>query len=116
VQATQADVGFALMPRQSNDVNMLHMAGASNKAFDYMAAGLALLVSDLADWREMFVAPGLARGCDPQDVNSLIAALKWFLDHPHERLAMATRGRNKIEADWNYDTLFAPVVAVAESV
>ena len=35
--------------------------------FDYMAAGLALLVSDLADWREMFVARGFARACDPAD-------------------------------------------------
>jgi glycosyltransferase involved in cell wall biosynthesis len=114
-EATQAHVGLALMPRSSKDVNMLHMTGASNKAFDYMAAGLALLVSDLADWRETFVARGLARACDPDDTNSLVAALNWFLDHPQERRAMAARGRNKIETDWNYDTAFAPVIAAMEN-
>ena len=55
------------MPRTSDDMNMLNMTGASNKAFDYMAAGLTLLVSDLPDWHAMFVAPGFGRACDPAD-------------------------------------------------
>ena len=52
-------------PGDSNDLNIRHLTGASNKAFDYMAAGLALLVSDLPDWRAMFVAPGYALPCNP---------------------------------------------------
>ena len=55
MEAARAHVGLALMPLNSNDLNMRHMTGASNKPFDYMAAGLALLVSDLPDWRQMFV-------------------------------------------------------------
>lgn len=39
--ATQAHVGLALMPCHSGDLNIAHMTGASNKPFDYMAAGLA---------------------------------------------------------------------------
>jgi glycosyltransferase involved in cell wall biosynthesis len=108
--AAQAHVGLALVPRNSTDVNMRHMTGASNKAFDYMAAGLALLVSDLADWREMFVARGFARACDPADPDSIAAALGWFLDNAAERRAMAARSRAKIVEDWNYDTAFAQVI------
>jgi glycosyltransferase involved in cell wall biosynthesis len=110
-QAAHAHVGLALMPRTTDDVNMRNMVGASNKAFDYMAAGLALLVSDLGDWRQMFVVPGFARPCDPTEPDSLIAALGWFLDHPEERRKMAERGRSKIAAEWNYDTAFAPIMA-----
>jgi glycosyltransferase involved in cell wall biosynthesis len=110
VEAAQAHIGLALMPLNSADLNMRHMTGASNKAFDYMAAGLALLVSNLDDWRDMFVAPGYARACDPSDADSVAAMLGWFLDHPEERQAMAARGRAKIETDWNYDTQFAPVM------
>jgi glycosyltransferase involved in cell wall biosynthesis len=110
-QATRAHVGLALMPRTTNDLNMRNMVGASNKPFDYMAAGLALLVSDQLDWEQMFIAPGLARSCDPTDPVSIAAALSWFLDHPKERRRMAARGREKIEAEWNYDTAFAPVMA-----
>jgi glycosyltransferase involved in cell wall biosynthesis len=109
--AGQAHVGLALIPRHSSDLNIGHMTGASNKPFDYMAAGLALLVSDHPDWRDMFVTPGYARACDPTDPRSIATALTWFLDHPAERRAMGVIGRAKIETEWNYDTAFAPVVS-----
>jgi glycosyltransferase involved in cell wall biosynthesis len=109
--AGRADIGLALMPCHGEDLNMRHMTGASNKPFDYMAAGLALLVSDLPDWRDMFVAPGYARACDPGDSASVLAALGWLLDNPGERRAMAARGRAKILENWNYDAAFAPVAA-----
>jgi glycosyltransferase involved in cell wall biosynthesis len=87
------------------------MAGASNKPFDYMAAGLPVLVSDLEEWRDLYVAPGYGLACDPDDAQSIIEALRWFLGHGAERHAMAARARAKIEADWNYDTAFAPILA-----
>jgi glycosyltransferase involved in cell wall biosynthesis len=109
-QAAQAHVGLAFMPRGSTDINMRNMTGASNKPFDYMASGLALLVSDLPDWRDLFV-PAYGRACDPADAESIAEALAWFADHPHERREMAARGRFRIGADWNYETAFAPVLA-----
>jgi glycosyltransferase involved in cell wall biosynthesis len=109
--AARAHVGLALMPCHSSDLNLGHMTGASNKPFDYMAAGLALLVSDRPDWRDMFVGPGYARSCDPTDAVSIAGALAWYLDHPAERRAIGVHGRAKIEAEWNYDTAFAPVMS-----
>jgi glycosyltransferase involved in cell wall biosynthesis len=109
-EAACAHVGLALVPFNSGDLNMRHMAGASNKPFDYMAAGLALLVSDLPDWKTMFVDPGFGLACAPTDLDSLSAALAWFLEHPQERRAIAARGRAKIDADWNYDTRFRAVL------
>jgi glycosyltransferase involved in cell wall biosynthesis len=111
--AAQAHVGLALIT--GSDMNIRHLTGASNKVFDYMAAGLALLVSDYPDWRDMFVTPGYARSCDPTDTVSIAAALAWFLDHPTERQAMGASGRARIEADWNYDTAFAPVIRTLSS-
>jgi spore maturation protein CgeB len=86
------------------------MAGASNKPFDYMAAGLALLVSALPDWIRMFVESGFARAADPTSVDSLFAALEWFVNHAHERQEMAARGQDRIKAAWNYETVFAPIL------
>ena len=114
-QAARAHVGLSLMPFNSGDLNMSHMAGASNKPFDYMAAGLALLVSDLPDWTRIFVEPGFGLACNPTDVGSLSAALGWFIDHPEARRAMAARARNKIKTEWNYDTQFRAVLDSLES-
>jgi glycosyltransferase involved in cell wall biosynthesis len=114
--AAQAHVGLALMPCHSDDVNMRHMVGASNKPFEYMAAGLALLVTDRTDWREMFVGPGYARACDPADPSSIAAALMWFLDHEQDRRRMGALGRARIEAEWNYDQSFAPIIEYLSTI
>jgi glycosyltransferase involved in cell wall biosynthesis len=108
---SEAHIGLALMPTSGGDINMRHMTGASNKAFDYLSGELALLVSDLPDWRAMFVAPGLARACDPASVDSIAAAIRWFIEHPDETGAMGERGRLRMLDAWNYDTAFAPVLA-----
>jgi glycosyltransferase involved in cell wall biosynthesis len=109
--AARCHIGLALMAVSSEDVNMRNMVGASNKPFDYMAAGLALLVSDIPEWREVFVRPGFARACDPNDADSIASVLDWFLKHPEERRALAARNRAKIEKNWNYEAAFAPIIS-----
>jgi glycosyltransferase involved in cell wall biosynthesis len=112
--ASRAHVGLSLMPKRSEDINMQHMVGASNKAFDYMACGLPLLVTDLPEWASTFVEPGFARSCDPDDPDSIEAVLRWYLEHPDERRRMARKCRNKILRAWNYETVFANVEACIE--
>src|SRR5262249_45018728 len=109
-QAAQAAIGLALMPRDSNDLNLRHMMGASNKAFDYMAAGLALLVSNLPEWVDALVRPGYGRSCDPADSGSIGAQLDWFAENRSECRKMGAQGRAKIESDWNYEKAFTPLL------
>jgi glycosyltransferase involved in cell wall biosynthesis len=99
------------MPRGHDDVNMRFMAGASNKAFEYLACGMPILVSDRPDWRAMFVGRGLARICDVGDARSIAAVLGEYLADPDARRAAGERGRQLILAEWNYDVQFAPVLA-----
>jgi glycosyltransferase involved in cell wall biosynthesis len=113
--ASEAHVGLSFMPMTSKDFNARHMVGASNKPFDYMACGLPLLVSDLSDWTSTFVEPGYGRACDPTDVESIEAQLRWFVDHPDERENMGRSCIEEIERAWNYDAMFARVVAALES-
>ena len=109
-RCSEANVGLAFMPLQSEDNNEKTMLGASNKPFDYMACGLALLVSDLPGWEETFVRPQYGLACDPLDPASIAKALRWFLDHPEARERMGTKGRKRILSDWNYEMEFAPVM------
>jgi spore maturation protein CgeB len=102
------------MPKAAQDVNLRYMVGASNKAFDYMACGVSLLVSDLPDWTAMFVKPGYALACDPDDPDSIETALRWYLDHPEERRVMRLKAQRKIRDAWNYDNVCAPLLAALE--
>ncbi len=78
----QADIGLAFMPEKTHDINEQAMTGASNKPFDYLACGLALLVSDLPDWRALYVDNGHALAVDPADPVSIATAVRWLLEHP----------------------------------
>jgi glycosyltransferase involved in cell wall biosynthesis len=111
----RADVGLSLMPKAGSDPNLNAMTGASNKPFDYLACGLALLVSDLPDWREMFVNPGHGLACDPEDPASIARALRQLAENPEHMRAMGERGRQRIIAEWNYETQFSPVLSSLEN-
>jgi glycosyltransferase involved in cell wall biosynthesis len=106
----RSDIGLALMPIGSGDENMRHMTGASNKVFEYLTRRVTPLVSDLPDWRSTFVDSGYALACDPRDVDSIATAFAWAAAHRAELHAVAERGRERILADWNYETQFAPVL------
>ncbi|HYN10668.1 MAG TPA: glycosyltransferase [Vicinamibacterales bacterium] len=110
-QCQTCDVGMALLPITSEDVNERAMVGASNKVFDYLACGLAVLVGNMPVWRETFAEAGFGRTCDPASPESVATALRWLLEHPDERVAMGRRGRQRVAADWNYEHQFAPVLA-----
>jgi glycosyltransferase involved in cell wall biosynthesis len=108
--ARTAHIGVALMPKDPDDLNLQYLLGASNKLFDYMACGLAVLVSDLPDWQRMCVEPGYGLACNPDDPVSIAAALRWFVEHPEDTRAMGERGRQRILSEWNYETQFAAAV------
>ena len=105
----KCDVGLAFMPKDSDDINEQAMTGASNKPFDYLACGLALLVTDLPDWRKIYVESGYGLVCDPDDPESIAAILRWFLEHPYEMRQMGELGRQRIISEWNYESQFAKV-------
>ncbi|HYW07753.1 MAG TPA: glycosyltransferase, partial [Longimicrobium sp.] len=103
------DAGLSLMPRATGDANLRLMLGASNKSFEYLACGVAPIVSDLPEWRAAFVEPGYALACDPADAASIAAALEWAAANRAALRAMGDAGRRRVLDDWNYEHQFAPV-------
>lgn len=105
--AAGCDVGVALFTEHGQ---WQPMAGASNKPFDFMSAGLSLLTSDSPEWTEFFKDEGVALSCDPGSPEDIARAVKWYFDHPAERAAMGARGHALIRSRWNYEASFAPVM------
>jgi len=105
------DVGLSLLPMDAGaDKNLQAMVGASNKPFDYLASGLPMLVSDLPAWRKMFVEPGYAVACDPQDRDSIAAAIRHFCQDLRGMRLMGENGRRQILKEWNYERQFQPIL------
>lgn len=105
--AKHAHVGLCFMPMQSEDINMRAMTGASNKAFDYMAAGMNLLVSALPDWQAMFVEPGFAHSCNPEQDDDLYKAFAWYVQNREILPEIGARNAEQIAQHWNYERCFS---------
>ena len=112
--AATADIGLALITTRSTNINLAEVVGASNKAFDYMAAGLPLIVPDIPAWRSMYVDPGHALAANPVDSESIAAAISQLISHPERSRRMGQANQRKISQDWNYDTQFRPVIEMLD--
>ncbi|MCC6736301.1 MAG: glycosyltransferase [Bauldia sp.] len=115
-QAAAADVGLALVPTEGGDINLANMAGASNKAFDYMAAGLPLIVTDRPEWRSLVVEPGYGVAVDPRRADAIAGAVRRLAADREGVRAMGEAARARIAAEWHYERQFAPVIEVIERV
>ena len=111
-EAAACDVGLALAPMRPKDPNLGSLVGASNKPFDYLAKGLALIVSDLPEWRRLYVDRGCGLACNPDDVRSLIDTFDALSRRPDTVREMGERGRSLVRSEWNYERQFEPVLEV----
>jgi glycosyltransferase involved in cell wall biosynthesis len=109
-QCARHDLGLCLLPIETADVNMGHMVGASNKVFDYLAAGLPVLVPNTPSWITTFVVPGYGVACDPSDPRDIARSIHELYVTPGRCRSMAAAGQDRIRQDWNYETQFQPVL------
>jgi glycosyltransferase involved in cell wall biosynthesis len=103
--AAKANVGLVLFARSFREP----MIGASNKPFDYLACGLALLLTDTAEWSELYGEIGCGRATNPESVEAIAATIRGMRDNPNATRAMGEAGRQRILDKWNYETQFEPV-------
>ncbi len=74
------------------------------KMFEYMAAGLPVIVSDFPLWREIVGGAECGLLVDPQSAQALADAIYWILTHPHEAEEMGRRGREAVLHRYNWNT------------
>jgi glycosyltransferase involved in cell wall biosynthesis len=80
-----------------------HLRSEPNKLFEYMSAGLPVVVSDFPVWRAIVEEAECGLMVDPFDVDAIASAMQWILDHPEEAEAMGRRGREAVESKWNWE-------------
>ena len=75
---------------------------APSKVYDYLLAGLPVLLSDFPAFREL-VARGVGEVVNPTDQEAVSRALEWMLGDPAQLRAMGARGRELAESELNWE-------------
>jgi glycosyltransferase involved in cell wall biosynthesis len=107
---SECHAGLCLLRIDLRDINMRHMAGASNKPFDYLSHGIALIVPEDPEWRRLYVDEGCALACPSHDAEALAEVFCWMADHRDEVAEMGRRGHSLVRERWHYEAQFAPVL------
>lgn len=80
-----------------------HVMAEPNKLYEYMAAGLPVVASDMPHYRRIVEEAGCGLLVDPLDPPAIAEAVRWMLDHPEEARAMGARGRRLIREKYHWE-------------
>jgi glycosyltransferase involved in cell wall biosynthesis len=110
----QATVGFALY--KSTSFDRVACASACNKIYEYAACGLPVIVSDFPTYREYLSGELWVRFADPEDPQSINAALQDILSDFEQYRVMCLAARQAFEQKFNYEFVFSPLLSTIKEL
>jgi glycosyltransferase involved in cell wall biosynthesis len=97
-ELARARVGLAVLHPNRAFVESLPV-----KLFEYMAPGVAVVVSDFPQWKEIVERTGCGLVVNPLDPAAISDAVLELLTHPERARAMGERGRKAIKERYNWE-------------
>lgn len=91
-------LGVVLFDKSPN-----HLYSLSTKIFEYMAAGLPVLVSDLPTNIELIQRSGAGLYLDPADTQKLTETLTEILDNPDYLAQMGSKGKQLVNTELSWE-------------
>lgn len=98
--------GLAVIHAHANLINGLLL-----KIFEYMAAGIPVIVSRFPLWREVVEGNNCGLCVDPLRVEEIAEAIRWMLDHPAEAERLGANGRRAAVEKYDWRTEGAKLMA-----
>jgi len=94
----RSDVGIAcLQPTKKYRMNI------PTKLFEYMEAGLPVVVSNFALWREIIDKSSCGICVDPTNPEEISDAIEYLIEHPGKAKEMGRNGRRAVLERYNWD-------------
>ncbi len=81
-----------------------------------LLSGVPVVVYDVDGAKEACANGQTGRLVEPGDLNALRESVLWMMDHPHERAAMAERGREVCRQRFDASTMVEKLETVYASV
>lgn len=86
------------------------------KAYEYMALGLPVILSQTPYNQEMVERYHFGICVDPEDVVAQAEAIKYLLDHPEEVRQMGKNGRRAVKEEFNWGVEAKKLLALYEDI
>ena len=74
------------------------------KLFEYMSAGIPVVVSNFPLWKDIVEKTGAGMVVDPLDETAVSSAVKWLFDHEQEAERMGKNGALAVQHEMNWGT------------
>ncbi|MBN2383616.1 glycosyltransferase [bacterium] len=100
---TESIAGIALLQYGKN-TDMYQGNLSNTKLFEYMNAGIPVICTDFKIWQDIINEYQCGICINPRDIDALIDAMTWILQHPEKALEMGKQGRKAIEQVYNWTT------------
>jgi glycosyltransferase involved in cell wall biosynthesis len=86
------------------------------KMFEYMAAGIPVVVSHFQLWKEIVEGNDCGLCVDPLKPKEIADAIRWIVEHPEEAEQMGKNGRKAVEEKFNWENENRKLLELYEQV
>ncbi|MEN6623927.1 MAG: glycosyltransferase family 4 protein [Smithella sp.] len=94
---SQAKAGLVIIHPEQR-----YIVSQPTKLFEFMSAGIPVIISDFPLWRELIEQEGCGLVVDPLDPRAIASAIEYLLTHDTEAEEMGQRGRQAVEKRYNW--------------
>lgn len=108
-------VGMAVLSYFGSDDEKMGTMG-NNKIFEEMMAGLPVVCTDFALWREFVDRWHCGICVDPADPDAIAEAIRYLLDHPEEARQMGENGRKAVKEEFNWGVEEKKLLALYDEI
>jgi glycosyltransferase involved in cell wall biosynthesis len=102
-----AHLGVALY--EPSNVNHANMAGAGQKLYSYLSAGIPSIVPNLPDFADFARRHGGVRVAEPTDPCSVAEAVNAVLSEPETYSTYCLQAKHAFKSEFHYERQFEPV-------
>jgi glycosyltransferase involved in cell wall biosynthesis len=89
-----------------------HLISSPVKVFEYMAAGLPVILSDFPSWRSMLDGVDCALWVDPADPRAIADAMRTLIRDPQRRAEMGATARRAVLERFNWDSQLENLIVI----